>query len=223
VNTQIRFSDFVEKIPIGLMLLFTGLATWDIVLAVSPPLLWEWLRPAVAVILFDGGFIYWEWRSNDRANTTGQLWIARVMQAGALIFIALAGVGDALHRQEFIEGLGISQEFGGFLVAAPTILTFVFLIGHTLYVWLDPVTQAKLARRAAHEQIEQATLASQREAAERLAPTAGRALAQTRLENDIRNNTGRDIRDLIPDWLERVGFDEQGDNGKSPKVLEDTN
>lgn len=206
MNRQIGFSDIVEKIPVGLMLLFTGIATWDIVHAVSPPLFWEWLRPAVAVILFDGGFIYWEWRSNDRANTGGQLWIARIMQAGALIFIALAGVGDALHRQDFVQGVGISDEFAGFLVAAPTILIFLFLIGHTLYVWLDPVTQAKLARRAAHEQIEQATLAQQRQAAERLAPMAGQALAQSRLESDIRQNTGRDIRDLIPDWMER-GFD----------------
>ncbi|MEA3349928.1 MAG: hypothetical protein U9Q82_04840 [Chloroflexota bacterium] len=232
MEKRVEFADIVEKIPVVLMLLFTGIATWDIVKAVSPPLFWEWLRPAVAVILFDGGFIYWEWRSNDRANTTGQLWTARMMQAAAMIFIALAGVGDALHRQDFVQGVGISQDFAGFLVAAPTIITFVFLIGHTVYVWMDPVTQAKLTRRAANEQIEQATLAKQRQAAERLAPMAGQALAKSRLEADIRKNTGRDIRDLIPDWMER-GFDNrnpqampvpdaEGGNHR-PKVKENIN
>jgi hypothetical protein len=63
---------------------------------------------------------------------------------------------------------------------------------------------------------------------------AGQALAQSRLEADIRNNTGRDIRDLIPDWMER-GFDgcqssgpsmpipgAESGNGERPKVKKST-
>ncbi|RMD60933.1 hypothetical protein D6833_08925, partial [Candidatus Parcubacteria bacterium] len=92
----------LERLPVLLLLVFTSMATWDIVAGFSPPMSigsvsLNWVRPLLAVAIFDGGLIYWEWRAANRSQNKEQSYTARTMQALTLLFILVALIGDAFY------------------------------------------------------------------------------------------------------------------------------
>jgi len=225
-NQITQFSiNALRKIPIVLLLIFTSIATWDIVAAISPTLAWPWLRPLIAVIIGDGGFLYWEWRAKE-VLTEEQRFISITMQFISWLYICAALIADGLYHQTFVD-IEFPIWAGYTAIYAPLVTAMIFLIGHALIVWYDPTRMTEILTNQATQEVIEKQNAAYKRHMQRLAPALGNALAVDEIEDRFRQRTGRGIEEVLPEWSTTIETDQpveptllDSDNGQQPEAIE---
>lgn len=189
----------VTNVPIVALLLFTSIATWDIVGAVSPPDdASKTIRQITAVLIADLGFLYWEYRAR-KVLTEEQRTTALGMQVVAWLYILTALISDGLYRQNFID-MQFPTWAAYAAIYAPLLTAAIFLAGHAVILWFDPTTQTEILTNKATQELTKAQHGAYENNMRRLAPQLGQALAMDEVEERFRLRTGKEISEVLDDW-----------------------
>ena len=140
------FKNFLIKFLVGMLLVFTGWRTVDLVSKTLPAE--AYILAFIAVISFDGGIIAWRRFASHGAKATLQVWIAGGMAIADFVGMGILFVAHILLNERFyVQSVGMITILG--TVSIWTIAVGVLAnIGALLAVdYFDPEEEMKRARR----------------------------------------------------------------------------
>lgn len=175
----------------------SGMSTYDISYNLSPVELATYIATCT-VLVIDGGYILLDMIFPYVKTQTARTLIALFMVMLWLMMV-MTNITDAIWRN--------NTDVGSYVIYGVKVMGLLWLAVYTFIRYDDPETKRTLQETELREIREAQTLYYEKQYATSLAPVAGRALALAQLSDRFKEDTGRNIEDVLgKNWaVEHLG------------------